>query len=188
MWTSSSNCKTEVVQQDKLDDGGYRHTLVIRCNSVSSFLSRAFRGTFSGFNVSLLLSVARSGEGIGSGGLLSLSSVLRSSSCFLARGRSSNCASSASEFCVSIASLTLSARSVCSGDVCDGKIGSGCEVVSAMLGLDGNGFGESVGVNKGSALGRNVELMSPIPTKKSSEGAYGSDISQTDRDKRTDKE
>jgi hypothetical protein len=41
--------------------------------------------------------------------------------------------------------------------------------LSAWLGCDDNGFGSIVGVvNKGSTLGRNVELMSPIPTKKSS--------------------
>jgi hypothetical protein len=52
--------------------------------------------------------------------------------------------------------------------------------LSSGLGCNDGG---SVGVvNKGSTLGRNVELMSPIPTKKSSEGH----IEQNVRDRVTE--
>ena len=169
-----------------------RRTCWILSNSLSSFLSSAFCTGFSLFSCcsggvdALPFSADEDSDASCSAFSAAPSlAVSWSSYCFLASGRSSTCASSARVFCDSISSFSVSDKpsSAGEGGASDGSTRSSSasssssssasgtasagSAPSAAAAVVGGGGGGTTGAS-GSSLGRNAELMSPIPTKKSS--------------------
>lgn len=160
-------------------------TFPIRFSSTSSFLSRACIG-FSvcgvgdssvGVSFSSLFLESEAWEEVL---LVSLTTVPCSSSCFFASGLCSNCSSKAALLVESMIFFSSSALSISSGVGGLAVSGNALAVVAVSAPLtiepgtdspDGSGCCEAVAVGdgvRGLTFAKKLELISPIPIKKSS--------------------